>query len=316
MNIVYACNDYYIPQTGISMISLCENNKEVDEIVFYFVSDNVSGENLQKLSSIAKSYHRDFVVVPFEKIAYDLLISDIGRHNATIYAKVFFSRIDNLDKVIYLDSDIIITGSLQELWNTDLTDCYLGAVQTLVKHNLSMGLPKDHKFFNDGMAIVNVDYCRANDLIGKVQAVINKYNGAPPVLSEGALNIVCQNHVKYIHPKWNLMAGLLYFCLLDVTALSKSLTAYTKEELQYASIHPVCIHYLTAFYNRPWFKPCFHPYKDIFYKYQDKSVWKDKDPINKPLPIRIRLIDYCYRIMGYNIVEKIRFIINSFLETR
>ena len=46
MNVAYSCNDYYIPQTGISIISCCENNKDVEELVFYLVSKDVSQANI------------------------------------------------------------------------------------------------------------------------------------------------------------------------------------------------------------------------------------------------------------------------------
>ena len=98
MNIAYSCNDYYIPQTGISIISCCENNKDVEDIVFYLVSKDVSQANITILQKICNSYNRELKVINFDEIAYDLDISSIGRHIATIYTKVFFPRIKNVDK--------------------------------------------------------------------------------------------------------------------------------------------------------------------------------------------------------------------------
>ena len=306
MNIVYACNDSYIPQTGISIISVCENNKDVDNLAFYFLSDHVSDGNIMLLRRIVSGYGRELVVIPFSDIAYDLNISSIGRHIATIYAKVFFSRIDGLDRAIYLDSDIIVAGSLQQLWEMDLEECYMGAVQTFCDIKSALGLSPSYPFFNDGMAIVNVGYCRKNDLIEKVKQIISNYNGAPPVLSEGALNVACQGHVKYISPRYNLMAGILYFYHLNKDYLFSRLDAYAPEDITESCEHPVCIHYLTAFYNRPWFTPCKHPYKEQYFKYQRLSPWKDKKPIFRRLPLRTRMIDICFKIFGVKYTNIIR----------
>lgn len=311
MNIVYACNDYYIPQTGISIISVCENNKDIDNITFYFLSDNVSDSNIQILENIVSKYNRKLEIIPFKQISYDLNISDLGRHIATIYAKVFFSRIEGLNRAIYLDSDIVVVGSLQELWNTDLDGCYMGAVQTFTKSRAVLGLPEDYPFFNDGMAIVNVDYCRKNDLIEKVKAVVDKFDGAPPVLSEGALNVVCKDHVKYISLRYNLMAGILYFYRLDKKYLYQRLSVYPPEDISESCKHPVCIHYLTAFYNRPWFTPCNHPYRDEYYKYQEMSPWNELKPTPKSLPMRTRMIDLCFRLLGTKLTNIIRGKVNS-----
>lgn len=309
MNIAYSCNDFYVPQTGISIISLCENNKTVEDIVIYFIAKDCSQENIDILRKITESYNRKFVVVNFDDIAYDLKISNVGRHIETIYSKVFFSRIEGLEKIIYLDSDIVVVGNLQPLWNMDLSNFYMGVVQTFSKVKPQLGLADDYKFFNDGMAIVNVDYCRKNNLIEKVNKVVATYEGNPPTLSEGALNKVCQGKVKYISLRYNLMAGILYYALMDADRLACQLNAYTPQDLLDSCKHPVCIHYLTAFYNRPWFTPCTHPYKNEYLKYKAKSPWKDVQPQYKPLPLRIRLIDICYRVLGYRVTELIRKVI-------
>lgn len=101
------------------------------------------------------------------------------------------------------------------------------------------------------------------------------------------------------------MAGLLYMCKLDAEYMSHILH-YTEGELRDSCANPVVIHYLTAFYNRPWFTSCTHPYKDEFFKYKSMSPWKDILPVNKPLPTRIKRIDWCYRHLGVRITEMIR----------
>lgn len=311
MNIAYSCNDYYVPQTGISIISLCENNKDVDEIIIYFIGKDVSKDNIDTLRSLTERYNRKFKYVDFASIAYDLNISAIGRHIETIYAKVFFTRIKGVDKIIYLDSDTLITGSLVPLWDEDLSDSYMGAVQTFSKIKSQLDISESEPFFNDGVAIVNVDYCRKNHLTEKVLKVIDEYSGSPPTLSEGALNKVCQGHVKYISIKWNCMAGILYFARLNVKELAKELDQYSLSDIKNACDNPVIIHYLTAFYNRPWFTPCTHPYKEPYFKYKRISPWKDVEPTYHPLPLKIKCIDLCYKLLGYRLTNLVRSFLNK-----
>lgn len=306
MNIAYSCDDNYIPQTGISIISICENNKIIDEIVFYLISKSISSDNLLILNHICESYHRKLKIINFEDIAYDLNLSAIGRHVETIYSKVFFPRIEGVDKMIYLDSDTVVVGSLKDLWEENLDGYYMGVVATNpTKFYRELGLPKGDRFFNDGMAICNVDYCRKNNLIGKVLQVVDDFEGNPPTLSEGALNKVCYGKVKYISLRYNLMAGLLDLCSLDLKYMAKRLQ-YSEEDLRDSCVHPVVIHYLTAFYNRPWLYPCTHPYKDVFYRYKAMSPWSDKELEYKPLPSRLRMIRWCYSILGLKTTEYLR----------
>lgn len=305
MNIAYSCNDYYIPQTGISMISVLENNKSED-INFYFISKNCSNNNLKVLQEICNLYRSKLIILDFDTIAYDLNISNVGRHIETIYAKIFFSRINNLDKIIYLDSDIIVRGSLKDLWGVNLSGYYLAAVQTFTKSKPTLGIPNDAPFFNDGMVVQNVDFCRKNKLIEKAKGIISEYNGNPPVLSEGVLNKICIGKVKYVSIKYNMMSGILYHADLNKKSLIESLNMYSKTDIEESLENPICIHFLSAFYNRPWNYPCTHPYKNEYFKYKSLSPWRHIEPTRIPIPKKLKLIDLCYKILGQQFTDFIR----------
>lgn len=307
MNIAYSCDNYYVEQTGISIISVCENNKNIDDLVFYLISKDISNDNIACLDAICRGYDRELIVIDFKDIAYDLDITAVGRHIATIYSKVYFSRIKGLDKIIYLDSDTIVTGSLKKLWDINLDGYYLGAVETFAKTSIrkQLGLPVAAPFFNDGMVIENVAFCRENDLVGQMNKVIFDFDGAPPTLSEGALNKICYGKTLFISPRWNMMAGLLFFGLKDIDYLVGRLH-YKKQDLYDSLMNPVVIHYLTAFYNRPWFKSCSHPYKKEYYYYKNISPWKDSALKEGGLPLRIRIIKMLIDLLGPKRFDNLR----------
>ena len=211
--------------------------------------------------------------------------------------------------MIYLDSDTVVVGSFKELWEENLDNVYMGVVETFpTKFYRELGLPKGERFFNDGMAICNVSFCRENHLIEKVLSVVDHFNGTPPTLSEGALNKICFGKVKYISLRYNLMAGILYKCNLDSSYVAKTLH-YTEEELISSCRNPVVIHYLTAFYNRPWFSNCTHPYKDEYLKYKAMSPWENLSLRNGDLPLKLKWIDKCYKTLGVRNTERVRAIL-------
>jgi lipopolysaccharide biosynthesis glycosyltransferase len=306
MNLAYSCDNAYVEQTGVSLISVFENNKEEKEIVVYLISKGISKENIDLLESLCSCYNRSLIVVNFEDIAFDLPACSCGRHLETIYAKVFFSRIEGLDKVLYLDSDVVVVGDLKPLWETDLTDLYMGVVETTyTKGKKALGIPRSAPFFNDGLALVNVDYCRKNNLISKVIAEINAFGGNPPVLSEGVLNKICAQKVKYVSLRYNLISGNLYFGLNDLDYLYQQLH-YEKEDLKQSCENPVAIHYIAGFYNRPWCKKCTHPYKEFYLKYKSISPWKDSPLQDKDLSLRIKIAGFAYKVFGCRFIDKIR----------
>ena len=299
LNIAYACNDGYIMQTGISLISLLENNRQYDEIYLYMISCGISKNNILLMESICNSYKRTMITVDFDDIAHDLNISAIGRHIKTIYAKIFFERIEGVDKMLYIDSDTIVAGKLDDMWNANLDGCYMGMVQTTTGADakVKLDIPVEEPFFNDGMAMVNIKYCRENNLIHKCLNLIEQFDGNPPVLSEGCLNKVCQGHILKLSPRFNMMSGIYELLKYDVNYAS-TLLDYDKEDLIESFEHPVIIHYLAGFYNRPWSKYCTHPLRSVFYKYKAMSPWSNLPLTDTKLPFRLRIIGKINNIFG------------------
>ena len=299
LKVAYACNDGYISQTGISLISLFENNKWFEEITVFLISKGISVSNKNILQEICKRYARQLQIIEFDDIAYDLNISQIGRHIETIYAKIFFSRIKGVDKLLYIDSDTIINGSLKELWQENLDGLYMGMVETYtgIEAKKALELPDNSKFYNDGVALVNVEYCRENNLIEKCIAGIASYNGNPPVLSEGLLNKVCNGKIKSLSPKYNMMAGLYMYLSMSAQYIQTKLS-YTLSDLTESYQNPVIIHFLSGFYNRPWTDSCQHPLKELFTKYKDLSPWVNMPMIHSPLPLKIRFLGRLLKAVG------------------
>ena len=56
MNILYTCDNNYVWIMGISMISLFENNKTIEDLNVYLLGDRISEENKEILQDIALRY--------------------------------------------------------------------------------------------------------------------------------------------------------------------------------------------------------------------------------------------------------------------
>ena len=58
MNIVYYSSDLFSEMCGVAIQSLCENNKDADDINIYVVEDNISDENKKRLNNIVQHFSR------------------------------------------------------------------------------------------------------------------------------------------------------------------------------------------------------------------------------------------------------------------
>ena len=214
--------------------------------------------------------------------------------------------------MLYIDSDTIVAGKLDEMWNANLEGYYMGMVQTTTGKEAKelLHIPEEAPFFNDGMALVNVKYCRENGLIDKCLKVIASFDGNPPVLSEGCLNKVCQGHILKLSPRFNMMSGIYQLLKRDMDYAAE-LLEYDKRDLKESLERPIIIHYLAGFYNRPWTKYCTHPLRDEFYKYKSISPWCEVPLTNTKLPLRLRLIGKLIVFFGPRSASKIQMVYNK-----
>ncbi len=70
MNIIYASNNEYAKYLGISMISLFDNNKDLEKITVYILSQKIDSINTERLLKIANKYQRNIYFIDiseFEK---------------------------------------------------------------------------------------------------------------------------------------------------------------------------------------------------------------------------------------------------------
>lgn len=307
MNICYSCDDAYIHHTGISIISLLENNKDFDEINIYLIDAGISADNIVLIEEIVKCFNRKLVVIPFRSICKRLNISNTGRHIKTVYAKLFFGNIAGLDKILYLDSDVVINGSLTELWDINLGNNFFGCVKTTTKdYCKALGLPKTADFFNDGVALVNSKLLREEQMEDKFITFINKYDGNPPVLSEGTLNVICKGRIYPIHPKFNCLSVFFMLNNRQIKQVAFQADFYQDIYLDEAREHPIIVHYLAATYNRPWDKNCSHPLKQLYLDYKDKSPWNKLPLTDRKQSFKIRFLGFLFKYVNTNLILKIR----------
>lgn len=136
MDIVFCLDNNFVMQTGVAMTSVCENN-QTESIKFHLISTGLSNENQMDLRNIVDKYGKEicFYIVDDSLLA-NCPVNVPGQSKTVsiaTYLKVFIVNIlpDNIDKVLYLDGDLIVRGSLTDLWNTDISEVSLAAVRDI-----------------------------------------------------------------------------------------------------------------------------------------------------------------------------------------
>lgn len=97
-------------------------------------------------------------------------------------------------------------------------------------------------------------------------------------MEQSVVNIVLQNKIKIVHPKYNTYTLMVAFTHDNLRRLRRCTRYYSDEEIDDAIKNPVLIHLTNGFYvkGRPWIKGNEHPFRKLYMKYRALTPWKDE----------------------------------------
>ena len=264
-HIVYATDDNFAEILGVSLVSLYENSKDVDDIIVYVLDSGISDENIKKLKSLPKKYSRsDLSFIKATDISKELSMNvNLDRGSLSQYARLFVSSVlpAKLDRVLYLDCDIIINKSISELWNLDIKGKTIAALKDAFskQYRKNIDLEPDDIMFNSGVMLIDLDKWRRENIESKLLEFIRKKNGKIQQGDQGALNAILSKETFCLEPRFNSVTIFYDFSYEEMMVYRKPVDFYPREEIELAVREPSIIHYTTSFLSkRPWYKDCEH----------------------------------------------------------
>lgn len=302
MNVAYSTSDLYSELAATSIASLLENSKDVDEINVYVIDIGISDKHRQDLLDLAAAYgrHLEFLEdLNVEDIAHTKI--DVGRWHISTFSRLFLLHVlpEGMDKIIYIDCDMIIRHSLKTLWEMDMEGTWCMSADDCrgKMYRKDIGIPMDSIYTNNGLMVIDLDAWRKNDVESKFIDFINEYHGDITYMDQGVLNGVFQplKKVKLLPISYNAQTVCYDLGYDGLQACRKPVWAYTRDEFERGIGDPTVVHFTTCFMSgtRPWFKVDHHPYRDEFLKYRnltawkDEPLWDDKTPEKKKLMTKI-----------------------------
>lgn len=275
MNIVCCTDHNYVMPTGIMICSVCVNHTNCNVKFHVICNDDVTDEDKTALINIACQYHHSICFYPVNiEVPHSFTINKTEQpKHITIaaYYRLFLVEIlpANIDKVLYLDSDVIVRHSLQEMYNTDIHDYAVGAITDCFEGNIEyynrLRYSPSLGYFNSGVLLVNLEYWRQNKILQEGIDFATMYPERIVYHDQDILNYLFKNKKKTLSLKFNLQNVHLY---------KKIMISWEYETELYEAINdPYIIHYTSS--CKPWKKKCTNPYKNEFLKYKMMTQWKD-----------------------------------------
>lgn len=288
MDIVTCTDNKYVMPTGVMIYSACANNAQ-GSITFHIVIDeSVTSDNQKKLEDTVTPFNNQICFYKVDSTPFKSFPALNNRKTITqaTYYRLFLAEIlpQSVDKVIYLDGDVIVRHSLAELWNVDMNGFAIAGAPisfgTVEDECVRLECPIEKGNFNAGVLLINLSYWRENNVLAMCVHFIMENSDKIVFHDQDVLNYVLRNNKTHLPIKFNFQSGFLY--------KKPTYSLQYWEEVEATKMNPFIIHYTGA---KPWwvYNRHLHPYRGTFFKYKNKTIWKN-EPLweVRPLTIRIR----------------------------
>jgi lipopolysaccharide biosynthesis glycosyltransferase len=291
IDIVLACDSNYAEFVAVFIESFFQTNRSFAFAKFHLLTYNVSKETIQKISRQIPRGRGKFEVYDVSNIENMLGVRVPNTISICAYARLLLTYLlpNDIDKILYVDCDVMANGDLADLWNVELKSNLVAGVIDTVPYGVktAVGMCADSEYINSGVLLINLKAWRDNNVRQKFLNVLEKYNGNVLHHDQGIINAVCENRKIVLYPKFNVMTTL--FTHKYEYIIKKCVPFYSKDEYDEAVASPVLIHFTEGFYGRPWIKNSKHPYAKRFMEFHEKTSWKGSAlrPDNRSFPLKI-----------------------------
>ncbi|KFX17403.1 lipopolysaccharide 3-alpha-galactosyltransferase [Pectobacterium betavasculorum] len=271
LNIAFGTDKNFLFGCAVSIASILLKNPK-QPLAFHIFTDTLDSDNRDRFNSLAKQYDTS---ITFYVVNCDWLKSLPSTKNWSYAIYFRFIATDYfyhlLDKIIYLDSDIVCNGSLQELSELNIENYIIAAVaegkspwwEKCATRLKTPGIKNG--YFNSGFLLINLKNWHQNNITTKTMMMLIDKDVANKISypDQDILNMLLPGHILFLDKKYNTQFSINY-------------ELKCKRGETYP--HPinndtVFIHYIGP--TKPWHEWAKYPSSAYFYNAKALSPWKN-----------------------------------------
>lgn len=307
INVCFICDEKYVLPTLVAVQSLVKNAQSPVNV--HIVGTELSQVSIDQFNKLSSSI-AEVTVRNVDNKYQDIPMTHGWVSKAAMLKFDLANLFADLDKILYLDGDMVINQNLGELFNVDVKDCYAAVVadmrgmkmEIFIKDKVTgeriastnhgkLGLSK---YFNSGMMLLNLQKMREDNIPDKLLENKRK-DPYKRFMDQDALNQTFAENVMWLSPKYNLMQANLGYPLEEISEFYGVPSAEMAEIMQ----NPEVLHLTNKL--KPWNTAEAVGF-DVWWKYftmLPESAIKTQER-KKILMDKIRL--FTKKIFGYKVL--------------
>lgn len=274
MNISIALNQEYYIYTYVMLYSLFENNPE-SEIHVYVLNSDLTQENIAGYTDLAKKFDANIHNMKIAPSLFEDFPLVKNRWPIEIYYRLALVNIlpAEVDRLLYLDADVIVNKSLYKMYHSDMNGALLKACKShapdkqpfsdIRQKIFELPFSKGYTYFNSGVLLMNVREMRKQYHLQSYLDALIALNKEVITPDQDILNWVHWQEVAYLDED-HFVDSNCYNLIARYAANDNLSLTYTKEKIY-------VIHYAG---DKPWNGDALHYYLElIWWEYARKTPY-------------------------------------------
>ena len=262
--IVFACSESFVPYLSVATQSIIENADPRRRYDIIVLTRDISPASMITLTRQVKSEHVGIGFLDVDAALGDIELPHHGHFRPETYYRLLAPQLlPNVDKAIYLDSDLIVCDDIAKLYDVDVTgyplaatrdadtigqiDGYDTTVGPYLKDELGMSDP--HDYFQAGVLLMNL--ARIRSTVTPEEFLELSTQRMWRWLDQDVLNKVVNGNYVRVHMRWNYLMDWQH---LRRTHIVANAPEDVRTEYDEAAKNPAIIHFAGPD-NRPWLYP-------------------------------------------------------------
>ncbi|MBQ8448079.1 MAG: glycosyltransferase family 8 protein [Clostridia bacterium] len=211
--VFFSSDDNYIPFLDVAIASLIENASKSYTYRIIILNTGISAENIAKVKQNERpGFSVEFLDISTALTNVRAYFKNVYHFSIVTYYRLFISSLfPQYDKIIYLDCDLVVTGDISELYNTEMGENIIAAVPDQNVKNveafrryIEIAISVDpEKYINAGVLLINLDAFRKNEIEKKLVRLMTAFNFDLVDPDQAYINYLCKNKIHFLPNGWN-----------------------------------------------------------------------------------------------------------------
>jgi lipopolysaccharide biosynthesis glycosyltransferase len=282
-----ATNRAYLPFAATALLSLVRATSECRVHAHVLHDGDLTEDDEHRLRAMIHEAGGEFTLHPLD-LAWltEFPSKGAGEGDRISWGRLALPELlTDVDRVIYLDADILVCKSIGPLMALDLKGAPAAAVRNVVQPPLhqyvrDLGIEGPRDYFNAGVLVLDLARMREEEIVGQVRRYVAHKGGQLYWFDQDALNVILANRWHVLHPRWNTQNSFW-------TWSSWAADAFGPVELDEAKQQPSILHFEGPPVYKPWHFLCQHPFTAQYRTTFTATPWGQTPLIGRTIAARL-----------------------------